>query len=996
MEYITKTSGPCVILAGAGTGKTYNIIEKLKYLINKKVYRPEEIVCLTFSNEAVNTIRQRMLPFLTDNKEPVIRTFHSYCADILRKNGKKIGIKENFKILSEDDGKILIHKHLKTHPSLCKKYVEEIGISKDLGYLVEKLEKSINHSTRELEDLSKELEKLQFEVNTAHLKKVNLSDLEQIKTRKESIEEEVKQRKFIQTWKAYEKIKSLKNCLDYADLNQKALELLEKFPESAEGCKYLIIDEFQDTNKLQCELIKKIANHRNITIVGDLNQSIYQFRGAYKENFNYIKKELNISASDLFKLDKSYRSTNKILEVAHQLIKNNYLNPKECFEVKSARNEEGEPVKIYELKNAKEEVRKTIEIIREELSNGTPMHEICVIFRTHQQANLLKKELTLQSIPYVTITKDSLLKKPEIKKVRAYLSLINKYKTSSNGGSSAWWELMHVSSLDKKDEIQYSKALYDLQKKEPITKEIVDNGIPNLSEQTEAKLKSIIKIIKEISKNPCVHPTLKCEVCLGFLDASKFLSNGICCTEIFPKEEISCAQSVPNTLTSQDADQKTPNIIKRLYHLLGFQNANTKEEQENILILDKFHTLAKDFSETDSSELGLFLHHLETLDALNVSIDAPIIAKEGIRIMTNHATKGLEYIAMIMSAMAQNKFPISKKESNILPIKESNDEESQLAEERRLCYVGCTRAKKRLYLTYAKEYGARSSVPSQFLKEMNCQNNDNIQFIKDEKEIYKESKEPSLPEIQNASSIEIESLSFSASSLQKFDECQKKYEYKYIYNMPEPTPQSWEAITLGNFVHRVLEEGVSKNLRTIKEFEDCAKTIQMEEFKDSNLDETLPLIRTFFERNKQKYNENSLTEQWLSANLDGLKFTGYADRIDVNDEGEVTIIDYKTGKSDVKPKYRNWQLGLYALASRKFGTPQTLILEMLQKDHPLEFEIDSKGVAKEVHSSRIQFSLQEVKQELVETAKKIIQARQTSFKPCPIEKNCEFCEEWIY
>ena len=961
-NYIKKFKGPCVILAGAGTGKTYSIVEKIKYLIEKKIYKPEEIVCLTFSNEAVNTIRQRIFPFLKNNQEPIIRTFHAFCADILRKHGEKIGIKKEFKIILPDDGKILLHKYFKTHPQLCTKYIEEISIAKDLGYSVEKLEKNVKSSLKDIDELSKELEELKFQVNTAHLKKIKTEESETLKSKKEQIEEEVKQRKFIQAWKSYEKIKSIKNGLDYSDLNHKALELLEKHPEIAEEYKYIVIDEFQDTNKLQCDLIKLIALHRNLTIVGDLNQSIYRFRGAYKDNFNQIRKELDIEDSDIFKLDKSYRSTNKILAIAHELIKNNYKIQTECFEVKSAYNESGNKILVYELKNANEEVRKIIELIKDEIEKQTPFEEICVIFRTHQQANALKKELDYQNIPFINLNKESLLKSQIIKQIRAYLNLINKYKNSGKGGDGSWWELMHSASLNKDDEIQFTKALRDLQGNECITKEIIIRGIKGISQEANTKLKAISKIITDVSEK-----------------------------------------------------SETTEILTKLYQLLGFHNISTKESQEKILSLEKFNNLVKEFSESESKELGIFIHHLETLDALNVSIESPIITKRGIRIMTNHATKGLEYTTVIMCSLAQKKFPLEHKNTNIISINESNDDESQLAEERRLFYVGCTRAKKRLYMTYAKEYGKREFEPSQFLKEINYQENQKIDadarflddrrserndrhkyidFIKDEAELYKK-KEDKL-EIKTADTIDLQKLSFSSSSLQKFDECQKKYEYKYIYHMPEPTPQSWEAITLGNFVHKVLEEGVSKRLKSIKEFEDCAKTLQMEEFKESNLDEAMQMIKVFVERNKGRYNQNSLVEQKISITLEGIHFIGYTDRIDISDNGDVTIVDYKTGKSDVKPKYRNWQLGLYALASREFGTPKTLILEMLQKDHPLEFNIDSKGVAKEIHSSRTQFSLQEVRKELIDTAKAIIQARQTGFKPCLVEKGCEFCEEWVY
>jgi ATP-dependent helicase/DNAse subunit B len=203
-------------------------------------------------------------------------------------------------------------------------------------------------------------------------------------------------------------------------------------------------------------------------------------------------------------------------------------------------------------------------------------------------------------------------------------------------------------------------------------------------------------------------------------------------------------------------------------------------------------------------------------------------------------------------------------------------------------------------------------------------------------------------------------------------------------------------MTTGTFIHKILEEIVKKNLKNIGEIENLSKKIHLEEFKDSNLDEAMPLIKVFFERNKERYNENSIAEEILSIHIDGIKFTGKADRIDISDTGEITIVDYKTGKSDIKPKYRNWQLGLYALAAKKLGNPRTLILDMLQKDHALEFQIDNMDIAKEIHSSRTYFSIPKVKKELLETAREIINARRNGFKSCPIEKGCAFCEEWIY
>ena len=938
--YILKTKGPCVILAGAGTGKTHSIIQKLRFLISNKIYPAERIVCLTFSNEAVNTLRQRMLPYLKD-KEPIIRTFHSFCADILRKHGEKINIKQNFKIILPDDGKILLHKYFKIHPMLCNKYVEEISLSKDLGKTLEE-NNNINTSSEEIEILSKKLEDLKFKVNTAHIKKISKSELDKLKIERDNTEENLKKSKFIQAWKSYEKIKSTRNGLDYADLHHKALELLTKFPEVTEEFDYIIVDEFQDTNKLQCLILEKLAINKNITVVGDLNQSIYRFRGAYDENFSYFKKIMDVKDSDIYNLDKSYRSTNKILEIAHELIKNNYKNKEECFKVKNAYNENGENIKIYELKNSKEEIRKIIEILKDELKQGTQLKEICIIFRTHQQSSMLKKQLEYEDIPYTSINRDSLLKTQVIKTVRAYLTILDKLIAKSKGGDGAWWDLIHNTLKNKNDELIFAQKIKSLKEEECMSLKLIEEKIQRLSEQGEIQIQTIIKNINRLLENK---------------------------------------------------ESPIDEITKKIFTFLSVED-NEESKKDELPTLEKFHAFVKEFVETDSKELSSLIHHLNTIDALDISIESPILIKDGIRIMTNHATKGLEYEVVIMSSLVQKKFPIERIDRQD---EKENPEESlnkQIMEERRLCYVGFTRTKKRLYLTYAREYSKRTFQESQFLKEINYQNNPVIDFIKDEQELYQEPKEKTPLESSQSQQTNKKIIKFSPSSLQLFDECQKRYEMKYIYHMPDPMPQSWEAITIGNFIHRVLEQGVKNLCKTLKDFEDCAKIVQMEGYEDVNLNEATNLIKVFFERHNKKYNENSKTEQPLQTVINGLIFNGFADRIDISDNGELTIIDYKTGKSEIKPKYRNWQLGIYALASKQYGKPKTLILEMLQKEHPLEFIINEQGMAKEIHSPRTQFSLEEVKQEIVETAKNIMQARTTGFKACQAEKNCQFCEEW--
>lgn len=979
-EAIQKTQGPCIILAGAGTGKTHTIVEKLKYLLENKTYAPQKIVCLTFSNEAANEMRKRILKILPyspeEDKEPIIKTFHSFCSDLLKKHGEKINIPESFRILLPDDAKILLHKNLKVTPTLCHKYINEIGIAKDLGIQEEDLEdyltkKTPNSNIRELE---KTLENLQFKLQVLTLS--NQHEKPVIKEKIEFLDSLIKTKKFLQTWKAYEKLKTLKNLLDYSDLNKKALELLEKNPEIAEKFQYIIIDEFQDTNKLQCDFLTYLAGkHKNITIVGDLNQSIYRFRGAYKNNIDNFSKFFKTTVKDTFALDKSYRSTNKILRVAHTLIQNNYSRKEECFPVFSALNKKESPIETFELKDGKEETRKIIEIIKSELHSSVSAEEICVIFRTHQQSRALKNSLEYEQIPYTSVTKKSLLKLTPIKITKDYLTILDKLKNKARGGEQAWWDLIYNSGFLKEDAIKISRFIKDNKKNECLSVKILNSSNSleeTLSKQGKVKLSLLLTKIKSLLSH---------------------------------------------------SQKPIPELMLKIYEVSGINNSHSEDRRkskENLLVLQKFHAFSQEYSEIDSPDLTSFLRHLEMIENLGIEIDAPSLDDSGIRIMTNHATKGLEYNTVIVTNLAQKRFPIESRKKSLIPselfpelsdlIKDMPDQEAQeivkkheqhnqLLEERRLCYVAFTRAKNKLYLTYAKQYGNHKFLLSQFLNEINHKQNPDITFSQDDQEKY---KEPELtPEILPAANLNPTTktdITFSPSSLQLFDQCQKRYEYKYIYNMPDPPSISWEAMKLGSFVHTIFEEGVQANHRTEKEFIDLAKTLQMKnEWSFIELQEALPLIKIFFHRNKDKYSPNSLTEQKLNATIEGIKFTGTADRIDKNEDNSLEIIDYKTGVSNVLPKYRNWQLGFYALATQALGmgVPKFLTLDMLRHENPIVFELDAHGNANEIHSQRTSFNLEEVKQELVNTAKQILECHESGFQACKLEKNCAFCEEYV-
>jgi DNA helicase-2/ATP-dependent DNA helicase PcrA len=993
MDAIEKTKGACVILAGAGTGKTYTIVEKIKSLIKNKVFPPEKIVCITFSNEAANSLLSRVQKALNQGeREPIVRTFHAFSGDLLRLYGDKINIKQDFAIIEPDDAKVILHRNLKIPAFYCHRYIHSIGSAKDLGITLEEMQNYIKKKILELGniDLEESLEKLQFQLQTLHLKKED--------EQKKSLIERIKKinnllqiKKFVNAWNAYEKIKIKQNCLDYSDLNRCSLLLLEKHPEIANEYDCVIVDEFQDTNKIQLDFLKLLAVKKNITVVGDMNQSIYRFRGAYKDNFNLFKKYFSISKEDIFNLDKSRRSSNKVLRTAHKLILNNYNNKEECFFVENHDSREGDKIECYEMKNAKEEARKIIEIIKSDFQKGIPYEEICVMFRNHNYGRIIKRALELSRIPYVSVTKESLLKNKHVRKIISYLDLIEKINSKKKGGESSWWNILHEMNFPEKDLIKIGKFMKPKNDK-------LDEKEKNKEENDEKTISE--KLILE----------LQGQGGLGLEENAKTLGKILI--------------SNLNELTKM-ADKPIAEIVLEIYKTLGYSNEKEgliREQQEATMNLDKFHELAKSHSTIYGSELSSFLNYLEVIEVLGIEIESAGIENSGVRLMTNHATKGLEYKTVIVTNLANKRFPMEKITSNpLIPLElspqfselnhlseEELEEHSkefekahQLMEERRLCYVAFTRAKEKLVLTYATDYADKKHFPSQFLNEINYKSNPDIAFIIDKEEKFIEEDNTKVEKNQDfitADKIEQDErtkIALSPSALKLFDKCQKQFEYKYVYNMPEKKPVSWEAIQLGSFIHLVLEQGVKNNWKNLRDFTDYAKELHLnEEWEDLEMNEIEHIIKVFFARNKDKYNEKSKTEITLFTNINGINFIGFADRIDFHDNG-LEIIDYKTGKTHISEKDRNWQLGYYAIAASKLGKVKKITLETLKQDSPLEFEVYSNGDAISVNSN-VQFNINEVKEEILNVAKSIQEAYKSGFNPCPIEKNCEFCNEYVY
>src|SRR3989339_1077818 len=1013
MDAIKKT-GVCVILAGAGTGKTYTIVEKVKHLVSNNVYPGNKIVCITFSNEAANNLSLRIEKTLSlsgiKKSGVVIRTFHGFSADLLRKYGDRIAISKEFKILDPEQAMVILHRNLKIQAGNCDKYISTIGTAKDLGVRLEDFQLYLENKLKQYpSDLEKNLESLSFEFQTLHLKK-DFSKKKPLAEKIKSIRKIIELKKFVNAWNAYEKLKQKSNYQDYSDLNQNALILLQEFPEIAKDFDYVIVDEFQDTNKLQLDFLVKLAPEKNITIVGDINQSIYRFRGAYKENLNLFKKAFNVKDKDLFTLAKSYRSSNKILKLAHKLILNNYQNKDDCFFVENVHEIEGPEINVFKLKNGREESRKIVEIIKSQLENGIPEDEICVMFRAHQHSRIIRRELEKSNIPYTSISKSSLMKQKSVKIILDYLTILSKLKKKEAGGEEAWWNLVYQLDFPQQDLITIGKTI----------KKLTNPGrnANNQDKKTENEQPQPLSVYLFTS--------------LSDLDLSE---QGKLASKILI-EKIKLMLPL--------IDKPASELIQEIIKISGvISNPNEKELRESLANLGKLIDMVKLHEELYDSDLSNFLYYLDILDSLKIEIDAARIEEKGIRLMTSHSVKGLEYQTVILTNFAQGRFPIERYIGNplipteLLPeVKEEvhglseEDKETfiidyekyhQLMEERRLCYVSFTRAKTNLFITFADEYSNKKTSPSRFLEEIAYQSNPDIKFTVDNEEKYLEIPENQIDHrkviSQTQNQTDFESAltlatkekekdkekketqkAFSPSALKLFDNCQKEFEYKYVYNMPDRKTIGWEAMKLGSFVHLIFEKGVQNNFKSAEEFLELAKELNLdEEWSSVNFEEAETLIKVFFERNKNKYNEKSKIEQYLPLTISGINFMGYADRIDFTEKG-AEIIDYKTGKSRVEGKDRNWQLGFYALAAKeKYGKVHKVVLDMLRQERPIEFEIDNQGNAHCTSSKFIEgFNINEIQKEILETAQQIQQAYKSGFKPGPIDKNCEFCNEYVY
>lgn len=605
---VEKTEGPVLVLAGAGSGKTKVLTTRVAYLVNEKEIDPYNILAITFTNKAAKEMKDRVFKMLgIDAYRIQISTFHSLGLLLVRENYDKLGYEKNFTILDSEDTLTVI-----------KKILKEMNLDPKV-YNPRAIKNKISSSKNELMD------------SNAYSRFAN-SDYEQI---------------ILEIFQKYERKIKTNNSLDFDDLLLMPIKLFKENPDVLkkyqERFKYLLVDEYQDTNEAQYSLIKMLsAKYKNICVVGDLDQSIYGFRGAnYRNILNFEKDYPNAT---VIKLEENYRSTGNILNVANDIIKNNKQRKEKNL---WTRNEDGLKIKYHRSYDEKDEAFYVLDEIKRLIKAGEPKEGIAVLYRTNAQSRNMEEVLLRENIPYKVVGSFYFYNRKEIKDLISYLKLI--YNPNDDVS------LMRVINVPKR---QIGPKTI-----ENIALKAATNGT-SLYEAIDSGKELLFKhIIEDIKKE---------------------------------SEDISLTDLVDLILDKSGIRQ---DLI----------NEKTLEAEVRLENLEEFKSITKNFEENNGIiSLEEFLLEISLVS----DIEEHKNNTDVVTLMTVHSAKGLEFDHVFIIGLEEGIFP----HNNCL---DSNDE---IEEERRLCYVAITRAKKTLTILNAKRrmlYGnTTSNMPSRFIGEI--------------------------------------------------------------------------------------------------------------------------------------------------------------------------------------------------------------------------------------------------------------------------------------
>ncbi len=597
---VTHTDGPLLVIAGAGSGKTRVLTYRIAYLLESGKALPSQILAVTFTNKAAQEMKERLRQLVGPIADSLwVGTFHATCVQILRRHADRIGYKRHFLIFDTSD-----------QIAAMKETLKELNVDQR------------NFEPRAV-------------LSTISAAKNELVDWRTYQERASDFWE----RNVGRFYEHYQKKLEANSAMDFDDLLGQTVRLFREHPdvleEYQERFRYVLIDEYQDTNRAQYVLVSMIcARHRNLCVVGDADQSIYRFRGA--DIRNILDFERDYEDAKVVKLEQNYRSTKRILEAANAVIENNLDRPDKTL---FTENPEGELIRFYRAEDERDEaafVAEEIERLRREESFS--YQDITILYRTHAQSRTFEEEFIRRGMPYRIVSGVRFYERKEIKDLLAYLRLI--------ANTDDELSLRRIINVPKRG--------------------IGDTTLGRIQQFADQEGITLFEAMRRVEEVEDVTPAYArrvkefTELILGFREVAE----GLSLTGLVDK------------------------VLRDTGYIAELQAEKSVEAEARIENLQEFLSVAKEFETQVESGLEAFLDHV----ALVSDVDAYEEGVDMVTMMTLHSAKGLEFPVVFLVGMEDGVFPHSR----------ALWEPGELEEERRLCYVGMTRAMRLLYFTCAK------------------------------------------------------------------------------------------------------------------------------------------------------------------------------------------------------------------------------------------------------------------------------------------------------
>jgi len=997
---VTDT-GVQLILAGPGSGKTRVITEKILHLIQQGV-KPENILALTFSDKAAHEMLERLEKQI-NTSDLTVSTFHSFALSVLEDNVLESGLSFSSGIISRANQLVWGLRNIDTFG------FEHIEVGNNAVEIIESIIDGISAFRDEL---------------------ISPDELDAyLTTKKGGKELTVEEREYLdkledllKVYRAYEHYKRAENLLDFDDMIHEAVRLFDKRPailrRYRERFTHILVDEFQDTNYAQLQLIKQLSGD-NLCVVGDDDQTIYRFRGAYLTNMQDFKGHFTGCSECL--LEENYRSTQTILELALQLMQH---APNRHEKRLITANPPGEPVTVAECQD---ELGEALFVVGEiQRLVGTPFYsrtegcerpltfsDFAIICRRRMEGAKFHKALKKNGIPAEFVGEVDFFAAPVIRDILAYLRAVDN----------------------------------------PLTAGIPLNRIEKINGVPETVVQKINAAAREMTWGEQGND--------GVFEAMQAAG------DIVPKHAHQL-EGITGTLEHLIVQKDRVTLGEFIYDLLRtatdlYQRALNEESGQDLLLLNTFTRITQDYEAiTRKGTLRDFLAYLDLLSGVSVEVGERG-DKDAVRILTVHKSKGKEYPVVFVVDMVRDKFPLRyQTKPFFVPgdlakgLKIGDDEKALfLQEERRLCYVAMTRAQDNLYFTLARRYGERKTdaKPSQFLFELGYPGNPLMEItavIVDEQEDTEIPDNPvdtlkrrirdqahraveqmhlktaiqRIVELEKVRLLEEgkplasfdpaaffsvpaddpallaafehkpvllvgEDHHFSASALKKYEDCPLCYKFVYVLQVPT-LPQTY--FSMGTAVHTVIERlskfqvdgGTPTKERAIDLLNSCwsseAYASRTHELEDRVKAEAM--LDTYLSWQAANRNTVVAAEKKFQFPLNGRKVKGYIDRIEQTPEGEYVVVDFKTGS---KPSsltkisvLSDIQLNLYCLAVKEmFGKlPKRACFYYIKENKMVDY-----------------FPTEETVGAFAETAKSIISAVCAErFDPTPAYQTCRFCD----